>query len=297
MSIQGKQKEQKDFVKELFVGFTSVSIAAINPTRDELNDLLGKESTPEDKPIEYLGADNDGKPRVRLAFWLKDEKTGKYYVYSFNITKKERQNKDKTKVQIINATCGTSWVPYIDGTDKPNEDLVQDWFKNFISKEKEFLGPKKWRKALSGEEELANLTRAWLGRLNFSDPDTIALFDTDTFFKGNFKELRSLINADYDTPFVVLLGVKTDEDDTTKKYQQVWGKQFLPNGFMKYIQNDFKFPSDYSKKVWTKFEEEVGGEHGFDAFYQLVPLKSYNEAEDISGSDRSKETAKNSADY
>lgn len=297
MAVGGKQKENKVFDKELFVGFTTVTIAAFNPSREELNKMLGNEDKPEDKPIEYLGTDNDGNPRLRMAFWLRDEKLEKYFVYSFNLGKKDRQNKDKTKVQIINATCDTSWVPYVDGTDKPNDAVIQEWFKNFTTKEKEVLGPKKWRKALSGEEELGTLTRAWLGRLNFSDPDTTALFETNDLFKGNFKEIRSLIEGDYDTPFVVLLGVKTDEDDNTKKYQQVWGKKFLPNGFMKYINNNFKFPSPYSEKLWKKFEEEVGGEYGFDCFHQLVPIKAYDESEDISAGTQAKVPAPTSGDY
>lgn len=297
MAVKGKQKEQKEFVKELFVGFTTVKVVAINPDRDEVNKLVGKESSDEDKPLTYLGNDQEGNDRLRMAFWLEDLNTGKLFVHSFNLTNKERKNKEGDKVQLVNSTCTTTWAPFVkkgdEVTDKVNESVIQDWFLNFTDKEKTVLGPKKWRKALSGEEELATLLRSWLGRMSWMDPETEVMVDTKKLFKENYKELRELISLDekgnfspdgYDTPFVILVGVKTDEDDNTKKYQHVWGKGFLPNGFMKYINNGNKFPTDYAKKMWKKFVEEVEGDYGFDGFTELKPLTEYDVTKDISGS-------------
>jgi hypothetical protein len=296
MAVKGKQKEQKEFVKELFVGFTAVKVVALNPNREQLNKLLGKETTPEDKELTYLGTDTEGHDRLRLAFWLKDDKNDKLFVHSFNVTNKERKNKDGDKCQLVNSTCSTTWAPYIkkgdDVTDKVDETVIQDWFVNFTNKEKEIQGPKKWRKALAGEEELATLLRSWLGRLDFMDTKTEVMVDMKKLFKENYKELRELISLDengvfnadgLDTPFVVLLGVRTDENDSTKKYQQVWSKAFLPNGFIKYINNGLKFPTDYAKKIWKKFSDDVTGDYGFDGYTELVPMIEYDEAKDISG--------------
>lgn len=322
MSVKGKQKESKEFVKELFVGFTAVKVVAINPDRDELNGLLGKEGTPEDKPIEYLGKDEQGNSRLRLVFWLKDDKADRFFVHSFNLTDKERTNKDGSKCQLVNSTCSTSWVPYLPKLDKEDnavqedgktvytpsidESLIQTWFANFTDKDsKEITAPKKFRKALSGEEELVNLLRSWLGRLGWSDTETEVMIDTKKLFKENFKELRELISLDeegkfsldgLDTPFVILLGVRTDKDDSTKKYQQVWNKAFLPDGFMKHINNGFKFPTDYGKKIWTKFKAEVEGEYGFNGYTELTPLKAYDETKDISGGEKTGKPAAQPAD-
>lgn len=312
MAVKGKQREQKDFVKELFVGLTSVKVVAVNPNRQELNKLIEREDAPDDKEIVYTSTDQEGNERLRLAFWLKDDKNDKLFVHSFNLTNKDRKNKDGDKVQIVNQTCSTSWAPFIKKgdviTDKVDESVIQDWFVNFTTKEKEVLGPKKWRKALAGEEELATLLRSWLGRLDFMDKETEVLVDTKKLFKENYKELRELISLDeegkfsedgIDTPFVILLGVRTDEDDNTKKYQQVWSKAFLPNGFMKYINNGLKFPTEYSKKIWKKFQDEVEGDYGFDGYTELVPLTVYDETKDISGGAKtSKEVpAPASSDY
>jgi len=299
MAVKGKQRTATEFVKKLYVGFTSVKVVAVNPSREELNKLIGKEDTPEDKPIEYSGTDQEGNDRMRILFCLKDDESKELFFYSFNLTNKERKNKDGDKCQVVNSTCITSWAPYLKKgdaiTDKVDESVLQDWFLNFTSKEKENLGPKKWRKALAGEEELVTLLRAWLGRLNFMDPETEVLVDTKKLFKQNFKELRELISLDeegkfttdgLDSPFVILLGVRKDEDDPTKKYQQVWGKGFLPNSFMKYINNGMKFPSDYTKKVWKKFSEDVTGDYGFDGYTELVPLAEYDPAKDPTGGEK-----------
>lgn len=304
MAVKGKQREQKEFVKELFVGFTTVKVVAVNPNRAELNKLLSKEDSPEDKEIVYTGTDQEGNDRLRIAVWLKDDKNEKLFVHSFNLTNKERKNKDGDKVQLVNQTCTTSWAPYLKKgdaiTEKVDESVIQDWFLNFTTKDKEVLGPKKYRKALAGEEELATLLRSWLGRLDFMDPDTEVMVDTKKLFKENYKELRELISLDpdgvfttegIDTPFVILTGVRTDEDDNTKKYQQVWSKGFLPAGFMKYINNGNKFPTEYAKKIWDKFSKEVTGEYGFDGYTELVPLTPYDETKDISGGKKTAQEA------
>lgn len=311
MAVKGKQKEQKEFAKELFVGFTSVKVVAVNPTRDEVNKLIGKESSDEDKELTYLGNDLEGNDRLRLAFWLQDMKTSKLYVHSFNLTNKDRKNKDGTKVQVINQTCTTTWAP-IDEDGKVNEKVIPDWFLKFTDREGKTLGPKKWRKSLAGEEELGIFLRSWLGKLNWSDPETEVMVDTKKLFKENYKELRELITLDekgefttegYDTPFVVLLGVRTDENDTTKKYQQVWSKGFLPNDYMRHINNGGstgpKFSNEYAKKVWKKFKDEILGDYGFDGYTELIPIAEYDVTKDVTGGTKvAKEApAPQSSDY
>ncbi len=328
MAVKGKQKEQTEFKNKQFVGFTSVKVVAVNPDREELNKILGKEDGPDDKPITYAGKDPDGNDRMRMLFVLKDKDNNTFF-HSFNLTNKVRKNKEGDKCQIVNSTCSTSWAPLIKALDKKGKpvfdeegkpmyttdidaSLIQDWFANFTTKEKDgeprkVLGPKKWRPALSGEEELVTLLRSWLGRLDFMDPETEVFVDTAKLFDENFKELRELISLDedgkftaggLDTEFVVLLGVRTDEEDATKKYQQVWSKAFLPAGFMKYINNGMKFPTDYSKKIFKKFKEEVEGEYGFNGYTELVPLTEYDAAKDFAGSSATgKEVSSTSAEY
>lgn len=272
--IEGKQKAETLTEKKFYTGFTSVRVAAINPTRAELNKLLDKEPGDDEKEFVYVDQDKEGNDRVRMTFWLKDEKMdNKYWVYSFFLTDKVRVSKDGAKTQYINNVCMTSWA------DDPEN--LDTWFTHFLDKDKNEIGEKQFREALLGEDELSTLVRTWLGRLTWGDPDTSVLLDAKSLIKEDYEELRSQIDGEYDTPFVILLGVRTDETDPAKQYQQVYGKAFLPGGFINYINKGMKFPTDYSKKVWAKFEKDVEGEYGFKSYFELVPVKEYNKDEDV----------------
>lgn len=297
-AVKGKEREPIS-EKKLYVGLTTVEVKAFNPTKKELNKLLGNDDKPDDKEILYSSQDADGNERQRMTFWLKSEDVNQFFVHSFLLVKKKRTNKDGTKVQIINSTCDTTWVPLVNG--KADETVIPDWFGNFTTKEKgtnevKFLGKKTFREAVSGEEELGILLKAWLGKLNWRDPDTEVNIDTDKLFKEKYGDVRELIDGNYSTAFVALIGVRTDETDTTKKYQQVYGKTFLPNGFLKQVQKN-KF-TEWGQKTWDKFKEEVEGEYGAQFFVELVPLKEYDEREDITASTATKkDVAANSSDY
>lgn len=288
MAFKGKSKAEKgDFVKELYVGLTSVRVAAINPTRAQLNKMLGKvEEGDEKDEFKYLDTDKDGNTRMRLAFWLYDEENDKYFVQSIILTDEMRKSKDGKKVQIVNSTCGTSWVPFKEGdggelTDEADETLIQDWFLQFTHKDtKEVIGKKSWRTAVRGEEELGILLRAWIA-MDWYDPETEVLIDTKKLFQENLKELRDMVGSEeFSKPFVILTGVKTSDEDSSKKYQQVFNKAYLPHSFMRYIKAGNKMPSDYTKNAWKTFTEKVKDQYGFTCFHKLVPLTAYVESQD-----------------
>lgn len=307
MAVSGDVKSNNEVKK--YIGFTQVKVIAVNPTRSELNRILGKEDSEDDKPIEYVGEDKEHNTRVRLSFWLQEDKKldadekAKLFVYSFNITDKARISKDELKTQYINNVAITSWTAFeVDEDGKPtevvDESLFPTWFTNYIDKDGNDLGEKVYRQAKVGEEELAILLRSWLGKVNFSKPNGNITIDPDRLLKEDFDELKELITSSYSTPFVILTGVRTDENDATKQYQQVYGKGFLPNGFMQYINDGLKFTTDFAKKAWTKFERDVTGEYGFDAYFDLVPLKEYDAEEDVAQSSTTKkEVTKTDANY
>lgn len=283
--VKGNQATQVSKASTKYIGFTKVQVRAVNPTRSELNKLLGKDPSEDDKEIVYLSQDQDGNDRVRLSFWLYDEKLDNYFVHSFNLTNKVRLSKDGVKTQYVNNTCTVAW------SDVP--DNLPDWFTRFLDKNKNELATKEFRKALLGEEELTTLLRTWLGRMTWNDINSSVMIDTKALFGGDYSELQSLVDGDYDTPFVILTGVRTDENDTEKQYQQVYGKAFLPKSFMDYIPNYEKkgekaFGSEQSKKTWRKFETDVNGDFGFGAYFELSPIKEYDRTKDISASPTTK---------
>ena len=285
MAVQGKTKV---FESKFYVGFAELKVVAINPSREELNKLLDKEDEDTDKEIEYLSKDNEGNERVRLSVWFEDVKTGNLFPHSILITDKVKLNKDGNKTQYVNTVCTTSW------TDE--EENLPTWFTKFTDKNKNVIGDKGYRTAFDGEEALVTLLRAWFGQLSFFDKDTEVSIDIKKLFAGNFRELQELVGDEatskhknagsYKTSFVALLGVKTkeakedDENQEDKQYQAIYGKSFLPFSFIKYINNGFSFPNEYSTKQWNKFKEEAEGDYGPNFFVKLVPLEEYNRAED-----------------
>lgn len=269
--IKGNQKEEST-ERKLYTGFTTVKVAAINPTRAELNKLLDREGNDTEQEFVYTSTDQDGNERLRMTFWLKDETLeNKYWIYSFNITDKVRLSKDGLKTQYINSVCSTGWA------DEP-ENLV-NFFTKFLDRDNDEIGDKEFRPALLGEEELVVLLRTWLGRMNWFDPESDVLVDVKALLKEDYTELRNQIDGKYDVPFTILTGVRTDDADSTKQYQQVYGKAFLSAGFLSYIKKD-KFP-EKAAKTYNRFKENVTSEFGFNAFFDLVPLKEYNKDEDI----------------
>lgn len=286
--IKGEQREQKESKgKKLYVGLGPVELAAFNPSKTEINKLTGKEDDDEDRPIEYLGEDKEGNQRLRLAFWLKSlsDVTDKHFVHSFNLTNKVRTNKNGDKVQVINQTLNTTWVPLkVDKkgevTDEPDFSLLPNWFVTFTDKEGNEIGKKKYRAALLGEEELATLLRAWLS-INWNHPEAEVMIDTKKLFSEDYSEIRDMIGTALTKSFTATLGVRTDENDSTKQYQQVYGKAFLPKGFTEHLEKNFKGSSDYIKRVWAKFEDEIQGEYGFSSHYILEPIQEYDPKKDV----------------
>jgi hypothetical protein len=274
--IKGVERESSgggNFQSKKYVGFTSVEVKAINPTRSQLNALLGKEDSQDDKELSYVSEDQEGNKRVRLSFWLYDEILDRYFQHSFTLTDKIRLNKDSTKTQFINSTCSSSW------SDK--KENLQEWFTQFKDKTSGATSPKEVREALVGEDQLISIVRTWLGRMAWNDPNCSVMINTDMLFNEDYSELRSLIDGDFATPFVVLLGIKTDESNPDKQYQTIWEKSFLPSGFMNYINKGFSFPTEYTRKVWDKFVSEVEGEYGFTAYFELVPCVEYDATKDV----------------
>jgi len=299
MSFKGKAKvEKKSFVRDLYVGFANVEVSAINPTRAEISKMLGTEKENDERDeILYLDKDTDGNTRLSLKFWLRDEETDKYFIQSIMVSNIDRLSKDGKKVQIVNNTCQTTWVPLkVDEsgnvTKEVDEALIPEWFLEFSDdKTKEVLGKKKYRKAVKGEEELVKLLRSWIS-MQWKDIETDVMLDTKKLFKENLKELKEMVGSELFTKkFVILTGVETNEEDSTKKYQKVFSKAYLPSGFMVYIKAGNKMSTPYTQKEWKKFTDEVSGQYGFNCFHKLKPLEIYSEKEDPVSSNTAKPVA------
>ena len=279
-NIGGKKKEQSqgqqtEYAKK--VGLFEANVIAINPTMEWYKDILGMELKEDSKAVEYLGKSQDGNTTLRVDFWLEEIKKKDKFKVTFFLEDKERTNKDETKKQYINNIGTCSWA------DDANN--LPDWFAG-----------RDYRVAFTGEEDLYNFVKTWLGNLDYRDAETTLQIDWKTLMKGNLKDLKSQIDGEYCTTVVALATIKTVvKDDDTKEYQSVYNKGFLASYNLKQFRLvDYSNPSVLNSvrskkskdlKPYERFVLGVTGEYGCKDFYILKDMKEYNSGDNLVASD------------
>jgi len=277
-NIGGKKKEQgqqTEYAKK--VGLFEANVIAINPTMEEYKDVLNMELKEDSKAIEYLGKSQDGNTTLRVDFWLEEVKNKDKFKVTFFLENKERNNKDETKKQYINNIGTCSWAD--DANNLPS------WFAG-----------RDYRVAFTGEEDLYNFVKTWLGNLDYRDAETTLQLDWKTLMKGNLKDLKSQIGGEYCTTVVALATIKTVvKDDAAKEYQSVYNKGFLASYNLKQFRLvDYNSPSVLSNvrskkskdlKPHERFVLNVTGEYGCKDFYIFKDLKEYNSEDNLVASD------------
>lgn len=279
MSIIGGKKRESNVentnVKR--VGLFEANVIAINPTMEEYKDILNMELKEDSKAVEYLGKSQDGNTTLRVDFWLEEVKNKDKFKVTFFLENKERTNKDETKKQYINNVGTCSWAD--DANNLPT------WFAG-----------REYRVAFTGEEDLYNFVKTWLGNLDYRDAETTLQLDWKTLMKGNLKDLKSQIGGEYCTTVVALATIKTVvKDDDTKEYQSVYNKGFLASYNLKQfrlvdynnpsILNTVRSKKSKDLKPHERFVLNVTGEYGCKDFYVFKDLKEYNADDNLVASD------------
>lgn len=262
--IGGKKRETQDFGK--IVGLAEFKVLVINPTREQFKSILGRDLDENSKADQYLG-EKDGNKTLRIDVWGELVKNKRKEKITLFLEDKERSNKDNTKNQYINSQGSTTW--------SDSEENLKGWFTKHD-----------FRIAKGGEEELYGFMRAWLGKLDFQDADTVLNLDWKKLMKGNVSEISSQLNGEYDTTFIVPFTVKrTDKDGETKEYQSVYNKGFLPSYTLKFFRlNDFskdEVLENLKRKEKPTFVEKfvlqiTDSEFGCKDSYLLKDFKDYN---------------------
>jgi len=279
-NIGGKKKEQSQGQQTEYpkkVGLFEANVIAINPTMEEYKDVLNMELKEDSKAVEYLGKSQDGNTTLRVDFWLEEIKNKDKFKVTFFLEDKERTNKDETKKQYINNIGTCSWAD--DANNLPS------WFAG-----------RDYRVAFTGEEDLYNFVKTWLGNLDYRDAETTLQLDWKTLMKGNLKDLKSQIDGEYCTTVVALATIKTVvKDDAAKEYQSVYNKGFLASYNLKQFRLvDYNSPSVLSNvrskkskdlKPHERFVLNVTGEYGCKDFYIFKDLKEYNSEDNLVASD------------
>lgn len=260
-AVKGKVREDRAYAKS--VGLFEAGVVAMNPSREELEKLLGIEM---DKDPEYLKEDEkDGVQTLRLTVWLKEVVKGQLFPVQFFLKDAPRTNKDGTKNQYLNSVGDTSWAD--DPTNLP------EWFTD---------NGRTYRVANVGEEEMYKFFRSWL-KIDTRDVDAVLDFDWKKLMRGNIKELTDCMNTPYAATLVALATIATSKDGE-KEYQQVYNRAFLPGSMMKF----FTLGGKKVPKMVTKFIDNVEDlDYGCKQFYgaELLPLHEYNPAENVASGD------------
>ena len=214
-------------------GVSNFNVILVNPSREDLDalNLTMKES------VDNVDT-KDGVDRVRLDFFLKNDKLGvqrmSFWLEKTNKTSQAGNN------QFINDYGQTCWASSIEEAINKESKNGNKWFK-----------PQGARLAYVGEDLLIEFIKSWL-----SVPvDGIAKLDNiDALFNGNVSEIKSIISEYKELSVQVYLYAND------KNYQAIYTRHFErgSNKNMKRWYNYFDgLPTKFDKFVGTEIKEAV----------------------------------------
>lgn len=252
----------------LRTGFFKGKIIKLNPTFEELTELLGEE--PEKQPT-YTWT-SKGVRKAAFEFYIENTQN-EIFKYAMLLSD-EKVVSSKGSYQYINCLGDTQWV-----TD---ESQLWNSFTEFqkVTKwsttngkyapgakpvEKETLGKKQYRIASKGEEDLLHIWKLIVSPKIY-DVNTNLLLDLEAFFSGDFSQIK----LDTDTyHFVAFAYVNNDFK------QKIW-KRFLPTDIMSELRNkDF---SSENRKLYSNWESQAKDEQfGIQGYYNLTSLQVFEE--------------------
>jgi hypothetical protein len=245
---------------------------------EEYKDILGIELKEDSKALEYLGKTDEDNIKLRIDIWLEEVKDNEKFKVTFFLEDKEKENKDGSKYQYINAVGVCSWA------SDPND--LPEWFAK-----------RDYRVAYVGEEDLYNFMRTWLNELDYRDAETVLEMDWKKLMKGNVKDIKSQIDGEWCSTIGALATIKiVAKDGDTKEYQGVYNKLFLPPYSIKQFRlvdysktetlNKLRAKKTRDLKAHEKFAVNVTGEYGCKDYFILKDLRDYNPDDNLVASDK-----------
>lgn len=257
----GKESTDGGVVKR-YIGVAPVFVLGVNPSKKELEAIYGTEISADPEYLSVSELDGKEVKSARLDFIVQtdEEKCGvnmKSKV-SFFLRQAYRYNKDKSKVQVIDKYGRTAWVT----VEQAKNHEIPMYSNGPANLDKDY------RPCFIGEEELTKFLKAYLGIPEVMKyvNNTWVLVDNpqdcearleniDTYFKGDFTELRNIISLQAKNRVKVLFGVKTTDDN--KQYQAVYTQMFVKNAVTDYSKLDKDLQDRKSNGAYPTTEFEV----------------------------------------
>lgn len=294
MKVNKNESQQK----QMMVGVGEVQVLGFNPSREELDNILGieRDETYEQKPefeyfkenVELKQKDKDGNEQdsifcdqLNVTVWVKEVKSGEKFPINFTIYKTEDVS-STGKYKFVNQHGKSIYCD-----DAAN---LSDYFTNTPGKIKQ---PLTYRKAYKGEANLLEFLACWTNISPFDTESSLFPEDSKKFWTGNMKELNSLV-IDFGAHtvmcnFSVRVKEVTDNDGNTetKEYNRIETKGFCSGHYMKffrqYAKNNFEGLHTKAKMGNTsmyalaKFVEDIYGEYGVKNFTVKSELTEYQQ--------------------
>ena len=223
-----------------YIGLASVYVKGVNLSLEEIDKFYGREPDPERTMKPYTSEEN-GVKKVRIDFFVEADPKSTLHPnvefkskVTFFLTNQTRLNKDGSKKQIIDKYGRTAWatqaeidakqIPmYANGPANISPDYVE---------------------CHEGEEELIKFLIAYLAidpiqkyvdgkwvmisnAPEFLKDREASLEHFDDLFKGNFNELRDIVNYRPLNKVKVLFGISKDKNGVM--YQNAFTRMFLKN--------------------------------------------------------------------
>jgi hypothetical protein len=246
----------------LLTGFIKAKVIAINPSKEEAEDILKEELTEE--PV-YVWEDKYGVKNAKVSIYLEDVKKQMHSI-SFYLSNQDETSKTG-KIKYINCVGETQWVE--------DSSQLRDGFLYFQETkweggrpiETKNLSKKEYRICKRGEEQLLHYRKMLLEK-SVKDEEANLFYDLDLVFQeGDFSEFRDEIGTD-SYHFVIFLYVTEDLQ------QRVW-KEFLPLNLYREINNNMSF-SQYTRWTYERWKKNIEGDYGIKGYYELTSLKKLN---------------------
>jgi hypothetical protein len=238
-------KESVETTFKTYKGMAALKIVALNPTKEELSELTGREISEEP---EYKTKNEKGENVIRLAFYAKTDPNHKLnsgieilVPINFTLTEAPVVGAGSGKYTIIDKYGRTAYA-----TQEDVDSHAIPMYSN---------GPARisadYRLAYQGEKELINFLIQWLNvpaPSNYKDgvwvdkpniEESEVTLDMEALFKGDFSELKEYTEMAAAYIVKAAIGVRTVESEKgTRQYHSVFTREFAKNASTNYSKID-----------------------------------------------------------
>ena len=272
----------------LKTGFFKARTLFFNPSKDELEDLLGEEV-----PQPIYTFQRRGVRGCTIDIYLSDVYDC-IYKYTIELLEKDAFKEKTGNYQFINCvgdepmwrTDESELFDSFTGFYKihdwitPDKKITTTWRNGAIPNTKEKISDKKYRIAKIGEADLLGFLRQYL-QVNPYDPDENILVDVSKLFDGDFSYFKKIHDPSSDFQFVAFAYVDTN-------FQQQILKDLMPINFIRCVNNKMAIDSVYRKDYnrLLKSLEFTNGHYHLGKLQTFIPefIKSKKQLAD-DGSD------------